>query len=236
MFCNVILGGYFIVIPALRSDCMDPILVPQKIISISECICDVLPGIWGLNWVSDRNKQIIEAKSILNINDNEFEELEKWVSEEFNIGNYGWQHGFSNIISAKRFADKFLHNLNEYWILSIGLTQSETELFLSKEKPQNNLGGTLVYNVLKQGIVLETKAILGVDLLGYDNGAFHSYLCNGLEKDLFDKYGIIPNKFGFYDDYNCILEASEYVSSDEVGAEPALWQPWIICKEEEVVR
>lgn len=98
------------------------------------------------------------------------------------------------------------------------------------------MGGTLVYNVLKESVDLNTKDFLGYDLLGYDNGAFHSYLCNGLEKVLFEKYNIIPNKYGFYDDYEILLEASEYVSSDEVGAEPALWQPWIICMEEQVIR
>lgn len=111
MLSNITLGGYFIVVPTTRSKYMDQTLIPEKFISISDCICDVLPGSWGLSWVSNRKEDIKRAKTLINVSDNKFLELEKWVDEDFNKGNFGWQHGFTNLQSAKEFADKYLYNL-----------------------------------------------------------------------------------------------------------------------------
>lgn len=36
-------GGYYIVSPLERADCMDKALLPETIISASECLCDFYP-------------------------------------------------------------------------------------------------------------------------------------------------------------------------------------------------
>lgn len=231
-----IFGGYFIVIPTSRSDFMDKELVPEKIVSISQCICDVVPGIWGLSWVKDREKDIDRIMDVFEMSYAEFLKLEEWVTEKFDEGKYGWQHGFSELNFAKEFAEIFLTRVKEYWIFSIGLSQSEVKLFLEEEAPQGNIGNTLIYNMLCKGKLLDMSNLMGFDILGYDMGGFHSYLCNGLEKDLKEKFNITPNKYGLYDNYELLLKGAEYISTDEVGAEPALWQPWAICLEQIVRR
>lgn len=38
-------GGYYIVAPSIRQEFMDNDIVPDSIISVSECICDIHPVI-----------------------------------------------------------------------------------------------------------------------------------------------------------------------------------------------
>lgn len=68
--------------------------------------------------------------------------------------------------------------------------------------------------------------------MGYECGMFHSFLCNGLQKDFNNKLGIRPNEYGFFNKYELAKEAADYVFDEGVGAEPACWQAWMICKYE----
>jgi hypothetical protein len=231
-----IFGGYFIVVPKLGLDYQNNKLVPENPISISEEICDIVPGTWALSWVENREKDIARIIDMLKINLAEFLELEKWVTKEFEKGILGWQYGFSELTKAKEFAELFLNGISEYRILSIGLAKSETKLFLESEAPHDNMGSTLVYDTLSKGKELNTINLLGFDLLGYDLGGFYSYLSDGLEKYLNSEFDIVPNKYGFYDAYELLLKGAKRISVGAVDAEPALWQPWAICLEETMLR
>ena len=224
-----ILGGYYIVIPVDRPEWMDKGLVPEKIITISDCICDVVPGIWGLNWVKNREKQIERFKKILSISDSEFTDLENWVTNKFDDGSFGWQNGFSRIETAKEFRERYMLRVKESYILAIGLSEKDVDFFLNDQIPQGKMGETIVYSILKKKSVLEPKNVLGFDILGYDLSIFHSYLCNGLEKVYYNEFGISPNKNGFFDVYEDAAKLANYTLDGHIGAEPALWQPWLVC-------
>jgi len=106
----------------------------------------------------------------------------------------------------------------------------DTGIFLDEEKPGEGIGSTLVYNVLQRNEFIDTAGFIGFDILGYDMGSFHSYVCNGLEDDFYEVFGIKPNPCGLYDSYTDSRQAAGYLLNEEIGAEPALWQSWVVCK------
>ncbi|MEL7656573.1 MAG: hypothetical protein AAGU75_11770 [Bacillota bacterium] len=225
-----ILGGYFIVKAAQRAECMDKELLPQKIITISECICDILPSTWALSWVNKSKQDIESAKSIWGLSDNEFDELENWVTGRFDEGKFGWQYGFGDLIIARECCRRYLKDTDDIYILGIGLSKKDASVFLDREKPCKGIGSTLAYDVLQRNELIDTTGFLGFDVLGYDIGSFHSYICNGLEDDFFEIFGIRPNQYGLYESYEGSKQAAEYLLDEKIGAEPALWQSWAVCK------
>lgn len=229
------LGAYFIVIPTLRADCMDKLLIPDKFISVSNCICDVVPATWGLEWVTYRENDIKRAKDILKLEDKQFSELERWVTKKFNENLFGWPYGFTEISVALEFESKFLSRVEEAYIVSIGLREDEAMIFLEEEKPQKDMGKTLVYKVLEKNIKMSLNDVLGYDVLGYDFSNFHSYLCNGLERDFYKDLNIKPNKNCLYDTYEQAEMAVKYLNNEHTGAEPVLWQPWIVCLNKKII-
>ena len=124
---DFILGGYFIVIPAKRSEYMNSELLPDEIISVSNCICDIVPSYWALDWVTNRENDIKRAKDRLKLNDKEFLELEKWTTYKFNLNSFGWQHGFIDLETAKEFKRLFLNKVEKVYIVSIGLIDEEAD-------------------------------------------------------------------------------------------------------------
>ena len=73
---DFILGGYFLIKSAKRADCMDAALVPETIYSVSDCICDVIPSTWALDWVNRRDESIKRIKSSLSLNTDDFKKIE----------------------------------------------------------------------------------------------------------------------------------------------------------------
>jgi len=66
---------------------------------------------------------------------------------------------------------------------------------------------------------------LGWEVLCYDHGSFHSWLCNRLEDDAEKRFGIIPNARGFIDRYE---EALKVAAECTEHANPGVWSPWMI--------
>jgi hypothetical protein len=71
---------------------------------------------------------------------------------------------------------------------------------------------------------------LGFEPLGYDYGGFHSFICNSLEKDYSKDLHLPINEHGRFSELAACERAVEYTRLDSTGAEPALWQPWLVVE------
>ncbi len=72
--------------------------------------------------------------------------------------------------------------------------------------------------------------ILGFEPMAFEDGLTCSWLCNGLETVCFEKLGIRPNASGYLKDEADAARAVELIESDETGAEPGLWLPWLLLE------
>ncbi len=217
-----VVGGYFLFKQADKADYMASFL-PSKIISASSCIVDMFPEVWSV----DSIKTPAQVKSLANhynVSVEKLPEILNWVENncesEIGLGNT-----FHSVSKAKEFASLF-YDVSELNVIGIGLSHKLVVDYLKEEDEEYG-----VYRLLKQEKKLESGGeILGFEVLGNEYNSFHSWLCNGLEKDCKKEFGIIPNQNGFIKTFEKAQKCAEYANRDEVGAEPCLWLPWLILE------
>lgn len=224
-----IFGGYYIITPVVRPDYMDEQLIPNAILSVSECICALHPKI-NILW-SGSKKAKLAYTQYLNISQSTYEEMEKWVEENFQYEVFAYPQVFTTLEIAKEFLCKFLSHLSDAKIIGIGLPEKYVDEFIKYEEPlsepetQNGVERLLLNKV---PIEKEDLKFLGYEVIGYENGGFHSYLCNRLEKDFNKHFKFILNQNGFIPSLEEAIRYCNYSNNEDVGTEPVLWHPWAI--------
>jgi len=226
---KVISGGYCIITPVVRPDYMDKQLIPDTILSASDCICDFHPEInvlWGRS--KEAKHKYIQR---LNISQSTYEEIENWVGDKFEGGIFAYPQVFTTIELAKEFLYKYLCHISDSRIIGIGLPEKYVDEFIEYEEPLNapeNQYG--IEKLLLKRLPIEEKdsKFMGYEILGYEYGAFHSYLCNGLEKDFNEHFKFTLNQNGFIPSLEDAARYCEYSNNEDVGTEPVLWLPWAI--------
>ena len=72
---------------------------------------------------------------------------------------------------------------------------------------------------------LEPKMLLGGEILGFDGG-LHSYLCNGLDKNLRERFAIRWNGWGLIE--NSYEEMRTFAAFIQGQGEPVDWLPYLL--------
>lgn len=222
-----ILGGYFIVKAASRSACMNPLLLPEKIITVSDCICDILPGTWALPWVTGHSE---EEERKMNFFKDDYEPLKNWLTDAYEKSIYGWQGEFMSLDAAREFCTRFIESKEDIYLLGIGLALDDAAVLIEEEMPNDVTNKSMVCKVLSKKEIMLSENLLGFDVLGYEFGSFHSYICNSLESDFYKSFGYKPNRYGLYDTFTEAKKSADYVMTGDIGAEPVLWQPWAVSR------
>ena len=226
-------GGYFLVQVASSADWIkNKILLPAKFWTVSTCICEIYPDTWIFSWTSKSTKSANDYQEILKLDDEGFKSVQAWADEMFRKDELGWPNVFLNLEAARQFYVQYLRHLPDIKLLSIALSESYSMEFIEENKPQPGMGEGGVYIKLQQRQLLDNSAITrGFEVLGDEwGGQFHSFICNSLETDYAERLNISLNQNGLIDSYEDAVRAANYTNLDEVGSEPALWQPWLISE------
>ncbi|WP_235184699.1 hypothetical protein [Exiguobacterium undae] len=206
---NYISAGYFLVMPTLRKDYMDEKIVPETVLSVSSCLCKQYPDtsiLWG-------NSEVEKARYMdqLGLSLNTVQLFEKWIEEHRNTGDILFPQVFSSLHSAQDFLNRFLIQHPGIRIISIGLPEryksdflEDIELFSSKNPEPYGVEKMLLQHHPPEK---DGAKKVGYEVLGFDSGSFHSYLCNGLESDFRQHFNFSPNRYGLIDS---IEEADRY--------------------------
>lgn len=131
---------------------------------------------------------------------------------------------------------EFLSRDIDVAVFGLGLHRDDIEEFLRQGKPEEQKPGYApqgeagIYECVKaQSSIALTGEHVGFELLAMFFGILTcSWLCNGLETLCAEKLGIRPNVYGFINEYPDARRCAEYISGGDVGAEPGLWQPWLV--------
>lgn len=224
-------GGYFLTKYTDRSEYMSSDLIPTRLVSASHCIVDIVPDAWAVEWGAYNERARQREASKFGITPDTLPQVIRWVTDRIDSHDIGWPAVFNSTDVARQFADQFLSNNHDIVLIGIGLSRTLVNTFLEEEKPPVEYGTPGVYEALTQYNSLESGAeVLGFEVLGFDTSHFHSWLCNGLEVDCNRELEIRPNSYGFIDTFEEASACAEYASRDDVGAEPAFWQPWLIVQ------
>lgn len=221
---NFSLGGYYIVEGMPRADWMDSKVLYESVLSASRCICNFYPDIDTI-W-SESKKKKETYRETLGLDNFVYDEMEQWINGEFE-NKFDFPDVFNNQESAVEFCNKFLRNIVGLRVIGIALPNKYRDAFL---KDQDNLRYGICKNLSHPWSIDLDGNILGYEILGFEFGGFHSYICNGLESEYYEKYKIKLNKNGFISTLEEAEILADYTNNGIKGTESVLWLPWIILE------
>ncbi|MEH7451207.1 hypothetical protein [Gottfriedia acidiceleris] len=223
-------GGYYVIAPTIRQEYMDKEIIPDKIISVSECICDIHPEI-NVFWGGSKENKLKYIKD-LNISVDKYKEIEIWIQDKFDMNEFEYPQIFPSLNLAKEFFSKFLNHVKDLRIIGIGLPNNYVDSFLDGEgtinKSTEERSGIENVLIKKEFISSDTGSIKGYEVLGYESNTFHSYLCNGLEKDFKNQLDFSLNEDGFIKTLDEAERCCDIANEEDLGTEPVFWLPWAI--------
>jgi hypothetical protein len=172
-----------------------------------------------------------EIRSRLGLDEGGLASLREWTRVEHERGVLGWPGVFLDLSTAQEFSRRFLQRRSEIKLLSLHLPQRYVEEFLAEAHPQGNEEPSGFFSAVNSGVRATAEGRpLGFEPLGFDQSGFHSFLCNSLEEDYSSRLGLVLNEHGRFSELEDSEAAVHYTRLDSTGAEPALWQPWLVVE------
>jgi hypothetical protein len=226
-------GGYFLAIPAPRSEFMNAELLPDRILTASDCLVDLAPNTWAIAWTGDTVESRREAAARFGLDAQGLRALMDWSTAALDSGSLGWPNVFFDVETANQARVRFLPASGDIVVFGIALPADLREPFLEATRPGPQEGTPGVVMALAANTTQDERgSVLGFDVLGWDHG-FHSYVCNGLEMEFQRALGLTPNSHGFFATEHEARRCAEHAGLESTGAEPALWLPWRVVRYEQ---
>lgn len=221
------IGGYYLIEGTTREDYMSNSIIPNNIWSVSSCICNLHPDISALSWTSRSNEDRLVYQQQLNLTTEAFNNMQEKTDALFNDDKIGWEAMFIDRDTAVTFAQKYLGKVENIKLMMIATTTEYSKLFLQKTKTTENNNG--VYKCLqKENAVQKDADFKGFEILGYESGSFHSFICYNLEKVYANNLNITLNEHGLIKNYAEAVIANDYTSNSSNLPEGTIWMPWAI--------
>lgn len=221
---DFVAGGYFLTRPVARNDqFMATDLLPEHILTLSSCLTDVALEFW---W----NHENVAEAADFGVPSDRWPDLITWYLDQFesHIGAPGVAFSTSVI---RGFVNLFVPDPSELVILGGGLNPESAARLLRECRTPAERGEYGVFEMVEKHLSLEAGGILqGFEVVSYEYGLEHSWLCNSLEGDVNEQFGIVPNGMGLLDTFEEAATVAEYVNRDDVAAEPGLWLPWLVVQ------
>ena len=217
-------------------------LLPDRLVSASGCIAPFAPDIWCIEWTQATQEMRIAGARAFELESQALNKIIAWATARFDK-SIRWPNIIIDYDTANELVNRFLGNLPNVKVLELCLHRSMTSDFCQEAEPQPQMPGFAPNG--RQGVhevILEDKpptnggCILGFEPLVFNYTLSCSWLCNSLETQIEQALKIKPNKFGFIDSFDEALKCVEYISRDDVGAEPGLWLPWLVIDHTERVQ
>lgn len=227
---DYIAGGYFVVKYSYDGFWKSE-LMPERVISLSECIGETLDIVWGWN-LEKYEHQAVE----FGISANMMAAFREWCGGKEPGALY-------SLDIAREFIAEFLTDTSDVVLVGIAMNKDMVDGFLATNKQKVYFANEHVYKefihgvnyVLREGKLLPAGSnLLGFELVGYSyNNLGHSWLCSGIEKEMHELFGIRPNQYGLIDSYEDAKKVYEWIAEDEMQgtrAEPEPYYPWLLVQ------
>lgn len=218
-------GGYFIIKSVRRDPDRSPDLLPERLISLSGCICPSVHVYWA--WSDQEALAFGIPESKLPDTHREFPDFD-------------YPNVFLKLETARAFVEEFLPATDDgLQLVGAGLHRDLVDDFLTlrQQAYDPHTGSTIeeiigVSRAVSQRKLLEPGGQpLGFEVVGYEQSLGHSWLCSGLERDMFDQFGIRPNKNGLIHTHDEAMRVYRWIAEDEQRgrrAEPEPYTPWLL--------
>lgn len=218
-------AGYYITKYFTRGDWQSTGLLPEKLLSVSHCLAKIAPIVYWANSQEDFDA--------FGIPDTLRPEFEQWCNDKFDI-EIGFPDVTYHLETARDFIKRFIPQKDDLFLLGAGLHKDFIEPFLLVEPTLRmgvqDEGQRGLAHIIGQRSPLPEGEILGYEVVCSDFGDInHSWLCNGLEKDGWDRFQIRPNQYGFIGTYAEAKTLTEFIMTDPaIYGEPGFYMPLLI--------
>jgi hypothetical protein len=225
---SYVAGGYFIGRWTDRPAFVSAELLPSRIITASACIVELVPDVWSLAWTRLSEDEREKYGNRFGLVGPTLTAFIAWCTEAFDAGRLGWPNVIFDLAVARELRSRFLAKSDELVLLGIALPRDRVDDFVEFAVPGPAEGEAGILAAIRRGAPLAHGGVAsGFDVLGWDWGAFHSYLCNGLEREFDAVLGIRPNGVGLFDRAEDARRCANHAQLDTTAAEPGLWLPWL---------
>jgi hypothetical protein len=233
---DFIAGGYLLTKYGERQPGRNADLLPERLVSLSDCIAPILQVYWG--WNLDQYRQ---AALDFGIPADKLPVMQQWSIRP----ELGHPDIFYSLDAGRRCAHDL--SLSQVLLLGIALPHESVDTFLDENRlyksdyvegeflnerellPKEWWG---IQRALYQHQPLPASGeILGFEIASYYMNLGHSWLCSGLERDMHEQFGIRPNAHGLIDTYEDAKKVYDWIAEDEQQghrAEPEPYYPWLI--------
>lgn len=219
----MISGGFYITRAISRPSGLGDALLPERLLTLSACLTDLIPDWWALEWASCSGEERLVAMARIGLPAEALPAVVRLATNAFNRGELGWPCVWQSS-SAARTALAALNLPSDFIIVELGVPANEATALIAKLEPPAGVGECGFLTRLKAGSALEHSAgAIGWEVLGVeDGGSFHSWLCNSIHDEAHNKRNIRPGQLG-------LLSTEEDARSVEalidggLGAEPVPW-------------
>ncbi len=235
---DYICAGYYVSKRVARPSYSSCDLLPQTLLSASQCICNFAPDTWCIEWMPS-SKEITRNEKTFGLSSQAVTELTAWATSRMDK-DIGWPNVCFTLATAFTIVNRFLNSEIENVVFGLGLHRRFVDPFLECAKPPPpqegyaRVGPQGVYSSVARGYTLED----GGAILGFEPAAFSetimacSWLCGGFEAIVHNALGVTPNAYGFIDSPEEAFKVVEYLSNDKVANVEGLWFPWLIVEYE----
>jgi len=229
---NLVAGGYFLVQPMIRSPWMSELL-PARISSVSNCICDIGPAAyWGWeagHWHDETAEGVVWANA-LGIARAQLPRLREWTIQANRAGDLEFPFVLSSPDVARRLVREFAADPAGLTVLGIAMDPVSAATFIAEEDAERS--APMAPSGLRQILGRAEAPAPGGQILGYEVvGGGHSWICNGLERDAPERFGIRPNPEGFISTREDAGRIAAWANDwEESRAEPEAWWPWLVSR------
>lgn len=228
-------GGYFVAKPIQREPWMSKELLPQTIISVSSCRNNSKVLVyWG--WDIEKHHNAVVN---LGIPSSKISDFQEWSTSD----KVGYTSTFYTLGAAREFICTFITDDSSWSIFGVGLPKQMANKFLidnprSSFDPRTQTWQKEILGVnlaLSQHKALDPNGtILGFEIISYSYFDMNcSWLCNGIDRDMFKLFNIRPNQYGLIDSYAEAKQVYEWIAEDELQgtrSEPEPYYPWLIVQ------
>jgi hypothetical protein len=217
-------AGYVLIEGFARAEFMSKEILPELIYSVSPCICELHPPMELISWVKGDSLDTYQKQ--LELSDEVFLEAMFEIETLFEKNGFGWNSVFSELETAKSFAMKYFKKIENLKLFQIVVPSQLVEKIL-KETNETTVVQHGVHSVIKKEEFLDLKTtdLLGYEVIGYDMGRFHSFICNSLETRFKTELEVQFNTQGYITSLEDALKAADYCNLESTGAEDGYWFP-----------
>lgn len=214
----MVAGGYLLV---HRGDVPDV----DGYLSASECIACQFPGGWALPWVDVDTEERRAILSHWGVDPDALQGVMAATDAAFAAGTIAWPSVFPSPRAARRFARAQEVTHPSLTLIGIGLPRQHVDAFVDAIA-QDDAGG--FGDAIAEGATLKEGRDAGWEVLGDDDGAFHSWHCHpDLAAETVARGGCTPNPLGLLTSMSD-AEAVARVYDSDAGTEDVRWLPWLI--------